>query len=185
MEGSQLLAGVECEGNLIGVCGVCDGNPTTAAKELSIGGSRSTVEATIVACIIWMVSLIRHKDSIADSSITDTNERISIRSWWVTKVDFNVDCNVLFWDLSSLEYRYSQESSTSSPHLEVHDCISSRHKSTDSSMILYPLWGHQLVVEERSFTWCALNMLENIVYMTSQDNTEICIMWYRYNVVAC
>ena len=41
------------------------------------------------------------------------------------------------------------------------------------------------MVEERSLTWCALNILENIVYMTSQDNTEICIMWYRYNVVAC
>ena len=41
------------------------------------------------------------------------------------------------------------------------------------------------MVEERSFTWCALYVLENMVYMTSQDNTEIYIMYHRYNVVAC
>ena len=58
--------------------------------------------------------------------------------------------------------------------LEVHDCIGSRHKSTDSSMILYPLWGHQLVVEDRSFTCSALYILENMVYMTLRGNTELC-----------
>ena len=139
MEGSQLLAGVECEGSRIGECGVCDGNSTAVVMEIRTGKNRPTVEATIVACIIWIVPPIRHIDSIADSSITDTNERIRIRRWWVTKVDFDVDYDVLFWDLSSLEYRYSQESSTSCPHLEVHDCTVGRHKSIDSSVILYPL----------------------------------------------
>ena len=139
MEGSQLLAGVECEGSCIGVCGVRDGNSSAVSKELRICEGRSTVEATIVACILRIVPLIRHKDCIADSSITDTNERIIIRSWWVTKVDFDVDYNVLFQDLSSLEYRYSQESSIIYWWLEAHDYISSRHKSTDSGMILYPL----------------------------------------------
>ena len=41
------------------------------------------------------------------------------------------------------------------------------------------------MVEERSFTRCALYVLENLVYMTSQDNTEICIMWHRNKVMAC
>ena len=31
------------------------------------------------------------------------------------------------------------------------------------------------MVEERSFTWCVLYVLENLVYMTLQDNTEICM----------
>ena len=156
MESSQLIAGVECEGNCIGVCGVRDGNSTTIASKLTIGICRPTVDATIVACIIRIVALISHIDSIADSSITDTNERIRIRSWWVTKVDFDVDHNVLFWDLSFLEHRYSQESTPVYPHLEVHDCTAGRHKPTYSGMILYPLRGHQLVVEERSFTSSAL-----------------------------
>ena len=139
MEGSQLLAGVECEGNRIGECGVRDGNSTAVASELRIGTNRPTVEATMAACILRIVPPIRHIDCIADSSITDANERIRIRRWWVTKVDFDVDYNVHVWDLSFLEYRYSQESSIGCPRLEVHDCASSRHKSTDSSMILYPL----------------------------------------------
>ena len=139
MEGSQLLAGVESEDSFLRVCGVGDGNSTAVTRELRIGENWSTVEATIVACIIWIVPPIRHINCIADSSITDTNERIRIKSSWVTKVDFDVDYNVLFRDLSSLEYRYSQESSIGCPRLEVHDCTVGRHKSTDSGMILYPL----------------------------------------------
>ena len=139
VEGSQLLAGVECEGNCIGECGVCDGNSTTGAKELKIGMNWSTSGGMKPTCIVWIVPSIRYVDSIKDSSIRDTEHGIRIGSWWVSKVDFDVDYNVLFWDLSSLEYRYSQESRMTCPHLEVHDCTVGRHKSTDSSMILYPL----------------------------------------------
>ena len=71
VEGPQLLTGVECNGNFIWVCAVGDGDVSTVAKEQGVCIDWSTVEGSVIAGIIRIIPTVRHKYTIAESSITD------------------------------------------------------------------------------------------------------------------
>ena len=174
-EGGPLIDRIERDCDSVWKILIGNWSPTTSSVPY-VCVSYSTFHSQIVACFIRVVSGIWYPQTITNSSITNSGEKVWIRCGRVLKVYSDCHNDVISREFTSVEQRDLHQTRTALVDLKVQWLRRGCNEVAETGMVLQPLRGHHFVVQRRVWGRAAVHLWREGV---SWIELYVCMIWMR------